>query len=82
MRLCRAHQGDEVAPIPKGIALTEFYDALDLISKPTSKHLQKEFCDLMASCIKPIPAGGVTPILFKLASLSVKVCSSFLRQPV
>lgn len=47
--LWRAHQGDEVARVPKGIALTEFYDALDLISKRTSKHLQKEFCDLMTS---------------------------------
>ncbi|QYJ91683.1 hypothetical protein [Shewanella halotolerans] len=49
LSLWRAHQGDEVASIPVGIALTEFYDALDLISSQPNKQLQKEFCSLMAS---------------------------------
>ncbi|CAM4109807.1 hypothetical protein [Shewanella aquimarina] len=47
--LWRAHRGDEVASVPAGIALTEFYDALDLISERPNKQLQKEFCELMSS---------------------------------
>lgn len=49
LSLWRAHQGDEVASIPAGIALTEFYDALDLISSQPNTQLQKAFCNLMAS---------------------------------
>lgn len=49
-QLAKRHLPSRLKQVPKGVALTEFYDVLDLKSTNTTseKSLQKEFCDLMS----------------------------------
>jgi len=51
MGLARKHLPAPLPNVPAGVALTEFYDVLELKSKTSgaSTSLQQEFCDLMAS---------------------------------
>ena len=41
------HTDEDPKDIPRGISLTEFYDALDLSSASKTKNLQKEFCEFL-----------------------------------
>ena len=47
LKLWEENVNSKTLKIPKGISLTEFYDALDLNIRSSSTDLQKEFCDLM-----------------------------------
>jgi len=51
IELWNRYSSSEKSVVPKGIALTEFFDVLELrqSQKSASNSLQKEFCDLMES---------------------------------
>jgi hypothetical protein len=47
VKLSKKHLPSSLRRIPPGIALTEFYDLLELRSRQTTRSLQRTFCDLM-----------------------------------
>lgn len=51
LQLAQAHLPAPLRSVPRGVALTEFYDVLALKSgaSTTGSSLQKEFCDLMST---------------------------------
>lgn len=49
LTLAEKHLPSSLRGVPNGVALTEFYDVLELKSIKSKKPLQQEFCELMSS---------------------------------